>query len=88
MPKVFRSPVFVSIADKLSPALCRSLTSFVEISAARRCREIHLEMNTSGGDFEGAISVYEALRQFPGKVCAHNVGRVDSMGVVVFLAAS
>lgn len=61
------------------------------ISAMSQCAnagvaEVVLMLATPGGDVMNGINLYNSLRAMPFKLTTHNVGNVDSIGNVIFLA--
>lgn len=81
-----RPPVFVSFAAEIVPqtteALLRAMADFVN----QGFREIHLLLSTPGGSVMHGINIYNVLRGLPIKLITHNVGNVDSIGTVIYLA--
>lgn len=49
--------------------------------------EVHLLFSTPGGSIMNGFNLYNVLQAFPFKLIMHNVGNVDSIGNVIFLAA-
>jgi ATP-dependent protease ClpP protease subunit len=49
-------------------------------------REIHLLLSTPGGMVMLGITIYNVLRGLPITLTTHNVGNVDSIGAVIYLA--
>lgn len=47
---------------------------------------VHLMLSTPGGSVDSAIAAYNLIRGMPFRLVTHNVGSVDSMGNVLFLA--
>ena len=49
---------------------------------------VHLMLSSPGGSVDAAITAYNVLRGMPFHLVTHNVGRVESMGNVLFLAGA
>jgi ATP-dependent protease ClpP protease subunit len=81
-----RPPAFISFAAEIVPqtteALIRAMADFTN----QGFREIHLLLSTPGGSVMHGITIYNVIRGLPITVTTHNVGNVDSIGAVVFLA--
>jgi ATP-dependent protease ClpP protease subunit len=81
-----RPPAFVSFAAEIVPqtteALMRAMADFVN----QGFREIHLLLSTPGGSVMHGITLYNVLRGLPVTLVTHNVGNVDSIGAVIYLA--
>jgi ATP-dependent protease ClpP protease subunit len=50
--------------------------------------ELHLMLSTLGGQVAQGISIYNMLKALPIRVITYNVGTVNSIGNVIFLAGS
>jgi ATP-dependent Clp protease protease subunit len=50
--------------------------------------EIELHMSTEGGNMTAGFALYFFLKSLPLPLTTHNVGSVESIGVVIFLAGS
>lgn len=83
-----RPPAFISFAAEIVPhtteALLRAITEFTN----QGFKEVHLLLSTPGGSVMHGITIYNVLRGLPINLITHNVGNVDSIGAVVFLAGN
>jgi ATP-dependent Clp protease protease subunit len=81
-----RPPAYISFLAEIVPqtteALIAALTNFVN----QGFREIHLLLSTPGGSVMHGITIYNVLRGLPITLTTHNVGNVDSIGAVIYLA--
>jgi ATP-dependent protease ClpP protease subunit len=81
-----RPPAFISFTAEIVPqtteALLLAVTNFVN----QGFKEIHLLLSSPGGSVMHGIAIYNTLRGMPIKLVTHNVGNVDSIGTVVYLA--
>jgi ATP-dependent Clp protease protease subunit len=81
-----RPPAFISFSAEIVPqtteALILALTNFVN----QGFQEINLLLSTPGGSVMHGITIYNVLRGLPIRLTTHNVGNVDSIGTVVYLA--
>jgi len=50
--------------------------------------EIELHMSTEGGNMTAGFALYFFLKSLPLPLTTHNIGSVESVGVVIFLAGS
>ncbi len=48
--------------------------------------ELELHMSTEGGNMTAGFALYFFLKSLPIPLCTHNIGSVESVGVVIFLA--
>lgn len=81
-----RPPAFISFTAEVVPqtteALLLAVTNFVN----QGFKEVHLLLSSPGGSVAHGIAIYNTLRGMPIKLITHNVGNVDSIGTVVYLA--
>jgi ATP-dependent protease ClpP protease subunit len=52
----------------------------------QKVQSVYLLFSTGGGQVMEGITIYNALRSFPFTLTTHNIGNVDSIGNVIFLA--
>jgi ATP-dependent protease ClpP protease subunit len=72
------------IAPQPTQGLLRACTELVQ----KGFTEVHLLLSTPGGRVDNGITLFNLLRAFPFKLITHNVGAVNSIGNVVFLAGA
>jgi ATP-dependent protease ClpP protease subunit len=60
----------------------------VAVAVASRPTEIHLIIDSVGGNVDASISIYHRLKHFTGPVSAHVVRRCFSAGITVLCAAN
>lgn len=63
-----------------------SLVNLIKKSLKESVTEVHLLISTTGGIIPNGIGLYNFLRSLPMKIIAYNIGNVDSIGNVLFLA--
>ena len=77
--------VYVSFSAEINVATTETLLA----SCANLCGKfkiVHLLLSSPGGTVMHGLNMYNVLRAMPFKLITHNVGNVDSIGNVVFLA--
>jgi ATP-dependent protease ClpP protease subunit len=75
--------LFASIDEKT----VREVIDLVANRLPDTVETLYVLFSTSGGDVTNGFVLYNYLRALPLKVVMHNVGSVDSIGNVIFLAA-
>lgn len=75
---------FTGVIDDASVA--QLMQAFNEISMKHRPKEIYLLLSSPGGNINAGIKLYNFLRGLPIKLTTHNIGQIDSIGNVIFLA--
>jgi len=81
-----QAPVFVSFSAEVIPATTEALIKTFADLANKGCREVHLLLSTPGGSVMHGMNVFNVLRAMPFTLTTHNVGSVNSIGNVIFLA--
>jgi len=56
--------------------------------ASQGTKEIYLMFAFPGGNVAAGIAAYNALRALPVKLITHNIGNVDSIATIIFLAGA
>jgi ATP-dependent Clp protease, protease subunit len=75
---IFSGPITQENARELAAALGNCVTE--------GRTEVHLLLNTFGGNVNAGIFLYNLLKGLPFKLVTHNTGSVASIGVAVYLA--
>jgi ATP-dependent protease ClpP protease subunit len=78
--------VYVSFSAEINANTTESLISLLADCGNQGARHVYLLFSTPGGNIMNGINLYNVLRAFPFELTTHNVGNVDSIGNVVFLA--
>jgi ATP-dependent protease ClpP protease subunit/transposase-like protein len=78
--------VFISFHAEIIPQTSEALVSVIASQMQQGKRDIHLMMSTPGGQVASGIAVYNTLRALPITLTTYNVGTVNSIGNVIFLA--
>jgi len=79
-------PVFVSFSAEIVPKTAEVLLATMAKLVNDGYKTVHLLLSTPGGSVMHGVTVYNVLRGLPITLITHNVGNVDSIGSVVFLA--
>lgn len=78
--------VFVSFSAEINPSTSEALIAAMAACANQRVRQVHLLLSTPGGSVMNGMNLHNVLRGVPFELVTHNVGNVDSIGNMVFLA--
>lgn len=78
--------VYVTFAAEINPHTTESLLAVIANCVNQKVQEIYLAFSTAGGLVAQGMVLYNVLRGMPIKLTTHNVGSVNSIGNVVFLA--
>jgi len=78
--------VYVSFSAEISPHTTESLLAVMSNCANQGVQTVHLLISTPGGNVMNGLNIYNVLLGMPFELITHNVGNVDSIGNLVFLA--
>ena len=78
--------VFITCSADIQPQLVQPLINTVNIAIAEGHGEVNLLINSNGGSVNVGVALYNILRGMPITMVTHNVGNVDSIANIVFLA--
>src|SRR5687767_12870728 len=78
--------VYISFSAEIVPQTTESLIAAFANLVKQGVRAITLLISTQGGSVMHGLNLYNVLRAFPVRLTTHNVGNVNSIGNVVFLA--
>ena len=77
---------YVSFSAEVSTPTIEVLMNTLAQLVAQGFREVHLLLSTPGGSVASGITAYNFMRGLPVRLVTHNIGNVDSIGTVMFLA--
>lgn len=77
---------FVSFSAEINPTTTENLIAVMGQLCNQQATEVHLRLSTPGGSVMHGFTLYNVLRALPLKLITHNMGNVDSIGNVIFLA--
>ena len=81
-------PVYVSFSAEVNQQTSEALMGVCADLANKGTQVVYLMLSTPGGNVMYGFTIYNFLRSMPFKLITHNIGNVDSIGNVIFLAGS
>jgi ATP-dependent Clp protease, protease subunit len=93
-PQATSSPVpppktiYVSFSAEVTTQTTEALLGVMAQQVMQGMQHVYLLLSTPGGQVTCGINIYNVLRAMPFHLTTHNVGNVDSIGNVVFLAGA
>jgi ATP-dependent protease ClpP protease subunit len=81
-----KGTVYVSFSAEINPHTTETLLAVMAKCAEDGFQDVSLLLSTPGGAVMNGMNLYYVLRGMPFRLTTHNVGNVDSIGNVVFLA--
>jgi len=86
VPQQKADTVYVSFAAEIVPQTAETLLQACANISNQKAKVIYLLLSSPGGVVSLGIHVYNVLRALPCKIITHNVGSVNSIANVIFLA--
>ena len=77
---------YVSFSAEITPQTSESLLAVCADLAKKQVDKVYLLLSTPGGNVMNGLNLYNVLCGMPFTLTTHNVGNVNSIGNVVFLA--
>lgn len=86
LPANLTDIVYISFSADINPTTTQGLLGVLAQQAQQGTRCVYLMISTPGGNVMSGLNLYNVLRSMPFKLITHNVGNVDSIGNMIFLA--
>ncbi len=80
--------VYVAFSAEIIAMTTESLIAQMANLANQKVPQVYLMLSTPGGNVMNGMNLYNVLRGLPFELITHNVGNVDSIGNVIFLAGT
>jgi ATP-dependent protease ClpP protease subunit len=78
--------VWISFHAEVNQTTAEALLSVVAQQLNEGRREMHLLLSTPGGIVASGLGIYNTLRALPIRLATYNVGSVNSIGNIIYLA--
>ena len=79
---------YISFLADINPQTSAALIGTIFDQISKGASEIYLLLSTPGGTVDHGVAVYNVLKGLPVPFTTHNVGAVNSIGNVIFLAGA
>ena len=83
-----RNPVCISFNAPINPITAAPLMGTLANAVNLGHDEIHMFFSTGGGTVPDGIALYNFIRALPAPVVIYNIGQVNSIGNVIYQAAT
>ena len=80
--------VYVSFSAEISAQTSEALLGFLGQLVNKGARKVYLLLSSPGGSVTHGVTLYNTLRALPIELTTHNVGSVNSIANMVFLAGN
>jgi ATP-dependent Clp protease, protease subunit len=85
-PQLARPALYAVFAGNIEQLAVHRLFH-ITTTAAQNGMDVHLLMQSTGGNVQDGVCIYNFLKTFPTEVTVYNVGTVASAAVIAFLGA-
>jgi ATP-dependent Clp protease protease subunit len=83
-----QTTTYISFSAEINVKTMEALLGVLAQQCSQGVKTIYLLLSTPGGHVNCGITIYNMLRAMPFHLITHNVGNVDSIGNVIFLAGA
>lgn len=85
-PSNIQKPIFISFSAEINQNTTESFMAVIAEQINRGVKDFYILLSTPGGIVANGITLYNYLRSLKANITMHNIGVVDSIGNVIFLA--
>lgn len=79
--------IYVKFSSLINPQTSQNLTNFLSDQVNKGQKEFYFLISSVGGSVKDGIDLYNFIRALPVKIIMHNIGIIDSIANVIFLAS-
>lgn len=79
--------IYVKFSSPINPQTSQVLMNFLSEQVNRGQKEFYFLISSPGGSVNDGIVLYNFIRALPAKIVMHNIGIIDSIATVIFLAS-
>ncbi|MGD0201097.1 MAG: ATP-dependent Clp protease proteolytic subunit [Bryobacteraceae bacterium] len=80
--------IYINFSAEIIPGTTETLIATVANASNQGVKTVYLMLSTPGGQVMNGLNLYNVLRGLPVELITHNVGNVDSIGNMVFMAGA
>lgn len=79
--------MYVKFSSPINPQTSSNLMSFLSDQINKGQKEFYFLLSSPGGSVNDGVVLYNFIRALPAKIVMHNIGIIDSITNVIFLAS-
>lgn len=79
--------IYVKFSSPINPQTSQNLMNFLSQQINNGQKEFYFLFASQGGSVNDGVVLYNFMRALPAKIIMHNIGAIDSIANVIFLAA-
>ena len=80
--------IYINFSAQIIPKTSQALMNCLADLISKGEKEIYILLSSSGGSVNDGVTLHNYIRSLPAKIIMHNIGMVNSIANVVFLAGS
>lgn len=80
--------IYINFSAEINPHTAEALMNFLADQINRGEKEFYILLSSLGGSVKDGVTVYNYIKSLPAKVVMHNIGLVNSIANVIFLAGN
>ncbi|MEM3898095.1 MAG: ATP-dependent Clp protease proteolytic subunit [Nitrososphaerota archaeon] len=78
--------IYINFSAEINPHTSEALMNCLADQVNRGQKEIYILLSSPGGSTNFGVTLYNYIKSLPTKVIMHNIGMIDSIANVIFLA--
>lgn len=78
--------IYINFSAEINQQTSEALMNFLAENINRGEKEFYILLSSPGGSTKNGIALYNYIRSLPVRIVMHNIGMIDSIGNVIFLA--
>lgn len=78
--------IYVKFSSPINPQTSQNLMNFLSSQINSGQKEFYFLISSPGGSVNDGIVLYNFIKALPAKIIMHNIGVIDSIATVIFLA--
>lgn len=79
--------IYIKFSSQVNPQSAQNLMNFLSQQINNGEKEFYFLISSPGGSVNDGVALYNFIRALPAKIVMHNIGVIDSITNVIFLAA-
>jgi len=79
--------IYVKFSSPINPQTTQNLMNFLSDRVNNGEKEFYFLISSPGGSVNDGVVLYNFIRALPAKIIMHNIGIIDSIANVIFLAS-
>lgn len=79
--------IYIKFSSPINPQTSQILMNFLSDQINKGQKEFYFLISSPGGSVNDGVVLYNFIRALPAKIVMHNIGIIDSIANVIFLAS-